>query len=178
MLIEQLSEQRPERDLPAFQRLTTFVSLLCAPAWPSRSRYQTALSTLASLCATNELLVLLGVELRAASVDWSAPFSVPAFLEDIPPTLLLARHAGIALSATLAQQSEANTWDQAALLASTEAALNSADSPTRYIGTQLIISAGTQTGWPQPWQNLVKTARADADSTIKHLAHSTFLITE
>jgi hypothetical protein len=177
-LIDRLSEQKPNRDLPALQRLTMLTSLLTAQPWTQRTKFQTALQALAELFGRSELLASLAVDLRAGAVDWSQPFAVAPFIESSPGSLLLTHRAGVALSATLAEQLATGTWHQPSAYASCQSALGASDVATRYVATQLIICAGTQLGWPQPWPDLLTTARADSHPDIKHQTHSTFLATE
>lgn len=178
LLIDRLSEQKPNRDLPALQRLTTLTLLLTAQPWTQRTKFQTALRALGELFARSELLASLTVDSRAGAVDWSQPFAVASFIERNPGSMLLTHHAGVSLSATLAEQLATGTWNQPNAYASCQSALIARDTSTHYVATQLIICVGTQLGWPQSWQDLLTTARADNNPDIKHLTHATFLATE
>lgn len=178
LLVNRLAEQKPNRDLPALQRLTTFSSLLTAQPWTQRAKFQTALLALAELFGRNVLLASLAIDLRAGAVDWSQPFAVSPFLRSSADSMLLTHHAGVALSATLAEQLATGTWHQPSAYASCQPALTASEPATRYVAAQLIICAGNQLGWPQTWRDLLTAARADNNPDIKHLTHATFVTTE
>jgi hypothetical protein len=177
-LIERIHQQRPLRDLPALQRLTTFSAMLTAPAWPQRERYRSTLVTLADLSRSNKLLVFLAADLEAASIDWSQPFDLVPLVDRLPASMLVTHHLSEKLSAVMGEQLVTNTWNQATTLASLQTAFSANDPRIRYLAAALTISAGTQLGWPQPWQDLLTTARADNDPDTNRLAYSAFTKSE
>lgn len=186
------------RDIPAFQRLDTFVEMLAARSWPFRYPHRACI-TAVSAALGDPVFVVHRVRLFVATIDWRDPEPGLRALANLLRDHSNDRSSWLVLPGMIAS----SMWDQAgsSILEST------ADTPEHghdaalwppfptwsaladefvdttsdwgpWIGLGLVQGAGHLSNWNGSWYSLLHRLRSHEDAAIRRLAYAVNVTTE
>ncbi|BBC38333.1 hypothetical protein SGFS_096270 [Streptomyces graminofaciens] len=166
-----------DRDLPAFQRLRTLVSL-SFEEW----RRPEVLEAVAAQLAAEPLLVAERAELLVRLIDPTGdPAALPGRLRGLADVLedagaiIAARTAG-RLNLTWALRTRPE--HAGALLTAADELIRDGGLAAGLVAAELVARTGAVLDWPEEWRSLLRRLRAHPHADVRHGAYKTMTVSE